>query len=358
MKTETKALIILIPGFAADANDSTCLPAQQSFLTALKLSFPVTRIIVIAFHYPYFRRFYQWKGIDVISMNGRNARWPLRIWLERRIMKTLKKINSENDVMGLLSFWCGQCAWLGKRFSKKYNIPHYCWIWGQDARKGNKYVKRIRPSGNELIALSDFLQEEFERNYQIRPAHVILPGIDPLQFHNTNKKRDIDVLGVGSLIPLKRYDLFITMIHELKKDLPGIRAVLCGKGPEDGALQKQIASLQLQDNVVLTGEVQYAEVLQLMQRSKILLHPSSYEGFSGVCMEALYAGAHVISFCRAMNQEIDQWHLVNSEKEMLAQAKSILMDPTIEHKSISVPGLRPAEQMIMELFQSKNPVLK
>ena len=54
-----------------------------------------------------------------------------------------------------------------------------------------------------------------------------------------------------------------------------------------------------------------------MQRTKIFLHTSSYEGFSGACLEALYAGAHVISFCEPMKQKIDHWHIVKDEKEML-----------------------------------------
>ena len=94
--------------------------------------------------------------------------------------------------------------------------------------------------------------------------------------------------------------------------MPGIKALLIGKGSEKNRLEQLITQLELQSNVVLTGELSYPEVLEQMQRAKVLLHPSSYEGFSGVCLEALYAGAHVISFCQARTQEIKQWHIVSS----------------------------------------------
>ncbi|MBK9485561.1 MAG: hypothetical protein IPO01_10185 [Chitinophagaceae bacterium] len=59
----------------------------------------------------------------------------------------------------------------------------------------------------ELIALSDFLQTEFEKNYGIKPAFVIPPGIDSKQFISPIKEKDIDLLAAGSLIPLKQFEI-------------------------------------------------------------------------------------------------------------------------------------------------------
>ena len=80
-----------------------------------------------------------------------------------------------------------------------------------------------------------------------------------------------------------------------------VKAVLIGEGPERMKLQSLITALGLQSNISLTGELSHPEVLQWMQRTKIFLHPSSYEGFGVVCIEALHAGAHVISFVKPMD---------------------------------------------------------
>ena len=85
----------------------------------------------------------------------------------------------------------------------------------------------------------------------------------------------------------------------------------------------------LEKNILLTGELPYPDTLQLMQRAKVFLHPSSYEGFSGVCLEALYAAAHVISFCKPMKQDIAQWHIVQSREEMFEKTVSILGNPAV-----------------------------
>ena len=130
-------------------------------------------------------------------------------------------------------------------------------------------------------------------------------------------KRDITILGVGSLIPLKQYDVFIDVVKEIIKEIPLTNAILCGKGPEEIQLQKLIEQYQLQDNIILTGEKPHTETLRLMQRTKIFLHTSNYEGFSTVCLEALYAGCHVISFIKPMQHDIDHWHIVKTKVEMI-----------------------------------------
>jgi hypothetical protein len=87
-----------------------------------------------------------------------------------------------------------------------------------------------------------------------------------------------------------------------------------------------------------------------MQRSKLLLHPSSYEGFSGVCLESLFAGAHVISFCKAMNFEIEHWHLVSSEENMKQKALSILENPSTPYSSVLVYSIKEVGRKMMELL--------
>ena len=158
------------------------------------------------------------------------------------------------------------------------------------------------------------------------------------------------MLGVGSLIPLKQYDIFLGVIAEIKKQMPGIKALLIGKGSEKNRLEQLITQLELQSNVVLTGELSYPEVLEQMQRAKVLLHPSSYEGFSGVCLEALYAGAHVISFCQAMTQEIKQWNIVSSREEMIQKTIAVLENPSTVYDKITFCTIDEVAKKMASLF--------
>lgn len=349
MSSDNKTLIILTPGWAQSEADTNCLPMQQSLVKTLKKIYPQLNIVILAFQYPYFKKTYDWYGTRVTSFNGRNKGGIARLLLRRKIMAALKKINDDHQVAGILSFWYNECAAVGKKFADRNGIRHYCWLLGQDARKENKYPGRIHAKENELIALSDFLQDEFEKNHGTRPQHVIAPGIDSKQLPVAEARRDIDILGTGSLIPLKQYPVFIEAIAEIKKNLPHIKAMLIGDGPEKEKLRGLIAASGLVANVTLTGELPHAEVFELMQRTKVFLHSSSYEGFGVVCLEALAARCHVISFCKPMKQEVEQWHIVKNKEEMIKKALDLLQNETAA--KIIIPfSMKDTADKMMGLF--------
>ncbi len=350
MAIENNTLVILTPGFPGSEEDSTCLPMQQRFVRTLKKTYPNLNIVILAFQYPFFKRTYPWFDTTVISFNGQNKGGLARLLLRLELNAALKKISSHNQITGILSFWYGECAVVGKKFADKNGLRHFCWILGQDARKENKYPRRVHVNAAELIALSDFLQDEFERNHGSRPLHLIPPGIDHDQL--TTSTKDIDIIGAGSLIPLKQYEIFMELIAEIKKQLPAIRSMLIGNGPEKERLQQLISKYELKQNIELTGELPHHKVLELMQRTKVFLHPSSYEGFSGVCQEALASGAHVVSFCRAIKQDIEQWHIVQSKEEMKLKALELLQNEQTEYRIIIPFTMDDTVKKMMGLFST------
>jgi glycosyltransferase involved in cell wall biosynthesis len=351
MHNKEKTLLILSPGFPANEGDSICLPPQQSFILAIKNNFPELKIIILSFEFPHSTIPYDWNQILVIPFNGEFKRKLDKFMIWYRIWRKLKQIRREYQIIGLFSFWCAECALIGKYFAKMHALKHYCWILGQDARKNNRLIKWIRPVARELVAMSDFLAGEFFRNHQVRPAHTIPNGIDTSLYLPGSFERDIDILGVGSLIALKQYDIFIRLISEITKKIPSIRSRICGKGPEKKMLQELIGKLQLERNILLAGEKDHQEVLHLMQRSKILLHTSSYEGFSTVCLEALYAGAQVISFCRPMERPIQNWHFASNQEEMLKILLRISLDPANNFRPVLPYPLSESATLVLKLFK-------
>lgn len=350
MKKDQRSLVILTPGFPEDEQDTSCLSFLQSMIRTINRDFPLVRIIVVSFQYPYASGEYFWNGNTIFSLGGRNKGKLSRRFLWFRVWRKLKKIKKENNVIGLFSLWLGECAFIGHGFGKRFGIPHHCWIAGQDAKEGNKFVGKIKPSSEELIAISDFIADEFFKNYLIRPVHVIPNGIERELFENISYQRTIDVLGAGSLIPLKRYDLFVDCIIEIKKKFPVICSIIAGKGHQQSALQRKIHQHDLGNNLFLNGEMAHENLLLLMQQSKIFLHPSSYEGFSMACLEALYAGCHVISFCKPMNVDLEHWHIVKTEEEMIEKTLQILSCSHVEYKSVIPYSINETAKSVMNLF--------
>lgn len=350
MNKDRKKWVILTPGFAASETDSTCIPMQQSFVQKIKEIYPELNIIILSFEYPFTKKEYTYHGIPVIPFSGKNKGGIFKLFLRQRVYRMLKEIRATSGIKGILSFWYGECAMVGKRFADKYGIKHYCWMWGQDARKSNKYIRNIKLDAEELIAFSEFLQDEFEKNHGARPQHVIPPGIDSHQFSQEIIQKDIDVFGAGSLIPLKQYEIFIEVVAELKKQIPGIKAVLAGDGPEKNRLETLISKYRLESTITLAGELPHPEVLQHMQRSKIFLHPSSFEGFGVVNIEALYSGCHVISFCQPLKRKIEQWHIVKTKEEMFQKANSLLQSRLIKFEKVVVNTIEETTKSVIGLF--------
>ena len=120
-------------------------------------------------------------------------------------------------------------------------------------------------------------------------------------------------------------------------------------------LQQLIVRSGAQDIIELTGEKPHHETLALMQRSKIFLHTSCYEGFSTVCLEALYAGCQVISFIKPMDHDIDHWHIVKSKSEMVQKVIDVLKNPATEYTQVMPYVMDDTARSVMKLFDYRLP---
>lgn len=350
MQQNDKALVILTPGFPADESETACLPAQQQLVLAIKDQFPNITILVVAFEYPVSNTPYLWHKQRVFPVPGKKTGRVQHLLRWVRVWKQLKKLAKQYELAGIFSFWLGDCALVGKWFAKANGLQHFTWLLGQDARQGNRYIKWINPVAGELVAMSDFLADEFVRNYGIKPAHIIPNAIFAKIYRNNPIPKDIDLLGVGSLISLKQYELFIETVASLQKKNPDISAVICGKGKEKQVLEALISRKGLSRNIQLTGEIPNETVFQYMERAKILLHPSSYEGFSGACLEALFAGAHVVSFCKPMHGWIRHWHIVKNLPEMIELCDQLRKDIGENTQPVLPYRMEDTARAVMGLF--------
>ena len=120
-------------------------------------------------------------------------------------------------------------------------------------------------------------------------------------------------------------------------------------------MEEKVKVENLEGSIELKGLLSYTKTLEIMQRSKILLHPSSYEGFSGVCMEALSAGMNVVSFCRAMNTDFPQWHIVKDKQSMNDKLIELLENENTPYNCIQLYRMEDTVREMMGLFSSSKP---
>ena len=298
MPPRSRSIIFLIPGFPEDEADTTCLPAVQNYVAAFARAHPELRTHVIAFQYPYARRTYVWKTATVYAMGGGNKRGLRRLGTWLRAARTVLRIHRTTTVQALHSFWLTECTWVARLLSRLFRLRHVASIGGQDAQASNPYFKVMNLGGATLTAGSAFAAETFAQHAHRPVDHVIPLGLDTdhLQHIDAPAERDIDVLGVGSLIPVKNYAAFIDVVASLTAAFPHLRACIVGEGPLHDTLHRQIAERGLERHLVLEGSMPRDAVFRYMLRSKVFLHTAHYESQGYVFLEALFAGLPVVCF--------------------------------------------------------------
>lgn len=307
-------IVILTPGFAESETDSTTIPALLTYLRSLKKINPDFRIKVISFQYPYKSKKYTWDNITVFPLNGRNSKLK-KVLVWKKAWAHLKEIHSEKPITCIHSFWLGECSMVGGFFAKNYNIKHIVTAMGQDVLNPNYYAKLLSQKRDKIITLSKRHQTYLKENHNIN-SQIIPWGIDSSDFPNLHEKA-IDILGVGSLNSIKNYTLFIELIDVLKEKRNPLKVELIGKGELKAEIEELIAKKQLQNNIVITGELPRESVLEKMSKAKVLLHTSNYESFGYVFLEALYSGMHVISFEVGIAENSLMWNVCKTPNDMI-----------------------------------------
>jgi len=314
-------ILFLTPGFPKDQTDFNCIPPLQEFLLQFKITFPTVEISVITFQYPYHKNNYKWNAISVYPLGGENSKLnKIFVWL--KCLKTAMSINKISSINIIHSLWLGECAMLGAILSKRFNCLHICTLMGQDVKKSNRYLRILKYTKYTIVALSNNQAEQFFNITSRNVDDIIHWGIEDQHF--TLSERDIDLLAVGSLIPLKNYSLFVKIIANLVKNGVDIRAVLVGDGPQRAELEELAHEFGVITNIEFRGLLNREDIFKLMQRSKIFVHPSLFEGSGYVFAEALGNGMNIVSFNVGYAQNNPKWFIVKDEEEFIKTLKKLL----------------------------------
>jgi glycosyltransferase involved in cell wall biosynthesis len=149
---------------------------------------------------------------------------------------------------------------------------------------------------SENIAVSEKTRKDLEK-VGVKNVRVIPNGIDLKKIEGVKpSEEESDVIFVGRLIKDKNVDILIQAISLIKMEMPDIRCVIVGDGPEKGRLIKLAKELGVEDNVKFTGFLEnYDDVIAYMKSSKVFVLPSTREGFGIVALEANACGLPVVT---------------------------------------------------------------
>jgi glycosyltransferase involved in cell wall biosynthesis len=346
-----KHVVMLSPGFARDETDTTCLTFLQDYLLALHRIHPQVQTEVLALQYPFDRKQYLWKGIPVYSAQGKNSKYVRRLFTWIRAFRHLQALNSKNKIDVIHSFWITEASFLARIFSLIYGTKVIAYAIGQDALPTNRYLMYKGFRKMEIVSMSEQISKNLSKNNL--PTRAIIPlGVDTAKVKAGSPIRKTDLLGIGSLIPLKNYSTFIDIVAALRDEFPEIRAELIGEGPERELLQARINALGLGKNIVLSGLISHEEVFKKLSESRILLHTSLSEGQSTVMMEALSAGTHVVCFDVGRMDHPGKIHVCMNQGEMTEQIRGLLQTENLDHTPVLLQSMESMVNSFMTVYGS------
>jgi glycosyltransferase involved in cell wall biosynthesis len=307
-------LLLITPGFPRDEADDGCIPPMQAYLRRYMELHPGASVRVIATQYPFHQRPYTWHGVEVYPCGGANRRWakPLA-W--RRALRTADRLHRQYPVQRVHSLWLGECAWIGQRVAARTGASHVATLQGQDARDEHGWWRMVAKGRSSFVALSERHAAMF-RGMTAREPDAIIPwGIDP-RAAAPSAERDIDVLFAGSLIPLKRPAELVEILRRVAQIRP-VKAVIAGARipAHDRTIDELVERTMPKGVVTVLGEVPRAEMMRLMARSRVLVHPSAYESQGYVFSEALLHGMCIVSRAVGIATPGPRWRLAGSGEE-------------------------------------------
>ena len=152
------------------------------------------------------------------------------------------------------------------------------------------------------IAVSEKTKKELER-MGVKNVRVIPNGIDFKKIDSIKpSEEESDIIFVGRLIKDKNVDILIKAISIVKTEMPDVRCLIVGDGPEREKLTMLVKKLELEKNIKFTGFLEnYENVIGLMKSSKVFVLPSTREGFGIVALEANACGLPVITIKHERN---------------------------------------------------------
>jgi glycosyltransferase involved in cell wall biosynthesis len=208
------------------------------------------------------------------------------------------------DQMPFFPLWSG---WVVARVKRKKMQTTWLEVWDynywQEYAKGfvgliGALIERISIAlPDTIISISKHTTEQL-RVAGAKAQIVTVPlGVDLASISAVKPSTvSSDIIFVGRLLSHKNADLLVKAVLIVKETMPQVSCKIVGGGPEKKELENLITRLKLEDNVQILDNIEHCcDLYALMKSSKMLVLPSTREGFGIVVIEANAAGLPVIT---------------------------------------------------------------
>lgn len=248
---------------------------------------------------------------------------PLPDWRYHQWPKAIPRFVRETAAALARQYDCLHCGDLfpqalnGVGLSKLFSLPLLIYCHGDEISQTDQrlYQPRIRDfiyrHADAIVAANQFAYDRLLR-IGISPerVHKLTPGVNLGEFHPRPIRRDLIykyglngakvLLTAARLVPRKGHRVVLRALPRVIEQLPSVKYLVAGEGPEQTNLMQLARDLGIQQAVLFLGDVPHSEISDLYSLCDVFaminrLEPGGdVESFGMVFTEANAVGKPVV----------------------------------------------------------------
>jgi glycosyltransferase involved in cell wall biosynthesis len=198
---------------------------------------------------------------------------------------------------------------------------------GKKGLAGKSIETAVARLTDKNIAISERTRKGLEE-LGVCGVRVVPIGIDFKDIERIRAAgKTSEIIYAGRLLGHKNVNLLISALQFVKREIPDVRTIIIGDGPEYMKLKHLAMDLGLHESIKFTGFLEnYDEVISLMKSSKVFVMPSTREGFGIAALEANACGLPVVTSNHRMNAVCD----------LVTEGTGLICEPSVEDLSEAI----------------------
>jgi glycogen(starch) synthase len=274
-------------------------------------------VVVLTLHHPDVPDDYEVDGVRVLRAHA-DLPWIPDEWFTTRMASAnhhLVQLAAHLDGWkpDLVHAHDWLVAWCGDTLHELLGVPLVATIHATEKGRNRGDLPPGQPSvihaiewwlgyqSDRVIACSDYMVDQVMQAFDLPAEKVdMVPnGVDADTFAPppgvVRGERGPLVVSWGRVQHEKGFQTVIEAMAFLRHRVPGIHAVVAGRGGHLGELQHQAARMNVSDIVHFAGFLPDADLRHLLHTASCAVIPSLYEPFGIVALEALAARAPLVA---------------------------------------------------------------
>lgn len=226
---------------------------------------------------------YQFKG-NIIEIKEFTTKNPIKRLIG---IKKLKKIKKENKVDISISYITAYNLY---NVLSKYKDKTFISIRNHLSTKKEGIIAKLgtiysNKKADKIICCSKSVETDQIKKFKAKnnKTTVIENYINAI--NKTNNRKDNIIITIGRLTKHKGQEHIIKAMSLVIKKIPDAKLIILGRGSNKEYLEELIKKLKLENNIELIGYTN--DIDNYLNKAKIFVLASDYEGFSNSLLEAL-----------------------------------------------------------------------